>query len=46
MQSGDVPITYAEITPLKHDFGFKPDTSLRVGLRFFAEWYADYYGTI
>lgn len=46
MQPGDVPITYAEITPLKHDFGFKPDTSLRVGLRFFAEWYADYYGTI
>ncbi len=46
MQSGNVPITYAEITPLKHDFGFKPDTSLRVGLRFFAEWYADYYGTI
>ena len=45
MQPGDVPITYADITPLEHDFGFKPSTDLRIGLRKFAEWYAGYYGT-
>lgn len=39
MQPGDVPVTYADTTPLEHDFGYKPDTSLRVGLRKFAEWY-------
>ena len=39
MQPGDVPITYADITPLEMDFGFKPSTSLRKGLRLFAEWY-------
>lgn len=43
MQPGDVPITYADTTPLEQDFGFKPNTSLRDGLRYFAEWYAKYY---
>ena len=45
MQAGDVPITYADTTPLEQDFGFKPSTSLRDGLRAFAQWYAKYYGT-
>lgn len=45
MQPGDVPVTFADTTPLEQDFGFKPSTSLRVGLRAFAEWYARYYGT-
>ena len=44
MQPGDVPVTYADTTPLEQDFGFKPNTSLREGLRRFAEWYAKYYG--
>lgn len=44
MQAGDVPITYADTTPLEEDFGFKPSTSLRTGLRAFAQWYAEYYG--
>ena len=39
MQPGDVPVTYADTTPLEQDFGFKPSTSLREGLRRFAEWY-------
>ncbi|MDY4552552.1 MAG: NAD-dependent epimerase/dehydratase family protein [Parabacteroides sp.] len=43
MQAGDVPITYADTTPLEQDFGFKPKTSLREGLRRFAEWYKGYY---
>ena len=43
MQPGDVPVTYAETTPLEQDFVYKPDTSLRVGLRAFAEWYKRYY---
>ena len=43
MQPGDVPVTYADTTPLEQDFGFKPDTSLREGLRRFAEWYAEYH---
>ena len=43
MQPGDVPVTYADTTPLEQDFGFKPNTSLREGLRKFAEWYARYY---
>lgn len=43
MQPGDVPVTYADTTPLEEDFGFKPSTSLRKGLREFAEWYAQYY---
>ena len=42
MQPGDVPVTYADTTPLEEDFGFKPSTSLREGLRRFAEWYAEY----
>ena len=46
MQPGDVPITYADTTPLEQDFGFKPSTPLREGLRKFAEWYARYYGTV
>ena len=44
MQPGDVPVTYADTTPLEQDFGFKPCTSLREGLRKFAEWYRGYYG--
>lgn len=40
MQPGDVPVTYADITPLEQDFGFKPSTTLRKGLRNFSEWYA------
>ena len=44
MQPGDVPVTYADTTPLEQDFGYKPDTSLREGLRKFAEWYRGYYG--
>ena len=44
MQPGDVPVTYADTTPLEQDFGFKPSTSLREGLRRFAEWYKAYYG--
>ena len=44
MQPGDVPVTYADTTALEHDFGFKPSTSLREGLRAFAKWYKEYYG--
>lgn len=44
MQPGDVPVTYADTIPLKCDFGFKPSTSLRTGLRAFAEWYKNYQG--
>ena len=43
MQAGDVPITYADTTPLERDYGFKPNTPLREGLRKFAEWYKDFY---
>lgn len=43
MQPGDVPVTYADTTPLEQDFDFKPNTSLREGLRRFAEWYGEYY---
>lgn len=39
IQSGDIPVTYADTTPLEQDFGFKPDASLRDGLRSFAKWY-------
>lgn len=42
MQPGDVPVTYADTTALEQDFGFKPSTSLREGLRKFAEWYNNY----
>lgn len=45
MQPGDVPVTYADTTPLEEDFGFKPSTPLREGLRKFAEWYEEYHGT-
>ena len=45
MQAGDVPVTFADTTPLEEDFGFRPSTPLRVGLRAFAQWYAKYYGT-
>lgn len=44
MQPGDVPVTFADTSALERDFGFKPSTSLREGLRAFAEWYAKYYG--
>ena len=43
MQPGDVPITYADTSALERDFGFKPSTSLRIGLRKFAEWYKEFY---
>lgn len=43
MQPGDVPITYADTSALERDFGFKPSTSLREGLRKFAEWYHEFY---
>ncbi len=43
MQAGDVPITYADTAPLERDFGFKPNTSLRDGLRQFAKWYKEFY---
>ena len=43
MQPGDVPITYADTSDLERDFGFKPNTSLRAGLRKFALWYKDFY---
>lgn len=43
MQPGDVPVTYADTSALERDFGFKPSTPLREGLRAFAEWYAGYY---
>lgn len=44
MQPGDVPVTYADTSALEEDFGFKPHTSLRDGLRKFAEWYKEFYG--
>ena len=43
MQPGDVPVTYADTSALENDFGFKPSTSLREGLRKFAEWYKNFY---
>lgn len=43
MQPGDVPVTYADTSALERDFGYKPSTSLREGLRNFAEWYAEFY---
>lgn len=43
MQPGDVPVTYADTSALENDFGFKPSTSLRDGLRKFAEWYKNFY---
>ena len=44
MQPGDVPITYADTSALEQDFGFKPSTNVRDGLRKFAEWYKEFYG--
>ena len=44
MQPGDVPITYADTSELEKDFGFKPSTNLRTGLRKFAQWYKEFYG--
>lgn len=44
MQPGDVPVTYAETGPLERDFGYRPATDLRSGLRKFAAWYRDFYG--
>ena len=44
MQPGDVPVTYADTSALERDFGFKPHTPLREGLRRFAEWYKEFYG--
>lgn len=43
MQPGDVPVTYADTEPLKRDYGFKPSTPLREGLRRFAQWYKEFY---
>lgn len=43
MQAGDVPVTYADTSMLERDFGFKPSTSLREGLRKFAQWYHEFY---
>ena len=43
MQPGDVPVTYADTSALERDFGFKPNTSLREGLKKFAEWYKEFY---
>ena len=43
MQPGDVPVTYADTSELERDFGYKPSTDLRTGLRKFAEWYAEFY---
>ena len=44
MQPGDVPVTFADTSALERDFGFRPSTSLREGLRRFAEWYKEFYG--
>lgn len=44
MQPGDVPVTYADVSELERDFGFRPSTPLRQGLRAFARWYRDFYG--
>lgn len=43
MQPGDVPVTFADTTPLQRDFGYKPSTDLRIGIRKFAEWYKEFY---
>ena len=43
MQAGDVPVTYADTSALEEDFGFKPNTSLRDGLRAFSKWYKEFY---
>ena len=43
MQPGDVPVTYADTKALEEDYGYKPSTDLRTGLRKFAEWYKEFY---
>ena len=43
MQPGDVPITFAETSALERDYGYRPNTDLRTGLRKFAEWYKEFY---
>lgn len=43
MQAGDVPVTHADTSVLERDFNFKPSTSLRDGLRVFAQWYKEFY---
>lgn len=43
MQPGDVPVTFADTSALERDFGFRPSTTLRQGLRAFAEWYKEFY---
>lgn len=43
MQPGDVPVTYADTSRLERDYGFRPETDMRTGLRAFAEWYKKYY---
>ena len=43
MQPGDVPVTYADTEALEREFGYRPETTLREGLRAFAEWYRDFY---
>ena len=43
MQPGDVPVTYADTTALERDFGYRPSTTLREGLRKFSEWYKSFY---
>jgi len=43
MQPGDVPATYADVDDLIRDVGFKPDTSIEVGVQRFVDWYRDYY---
>lgn len=44
MQPGDVPVTYADVSALERDFGYRPNTELQEGLRRFAKWYKEYYG--
>jgi len=45
MQPGDVPVTYADVSALEQDFGFRPSTTLRKGLRLFAQWYSEYFSS-
>ena len=44
MQAGDVPVTYADSIELEKDYGFRPTTDIKEGLRKFAVWYKEYYG--
>ena len=45
MQAGDVPVTYADVDALVEDVGFKPNTSIEVGIERFIKWYRSYYQT-